>query len=317
VNRLRLRPSRREVAAVAVAGIVAAAVVLVLVIWAPRWWGGDRGPSPSRVIEATTDAEPTYSLFADAVALRAHVLVDTGAIDPESVRLDARVTPFRLISQRRRIQTLGEHAAAVDFELAVQCVSLSCLRAAGVVDEDGVVRPTPIAVRPGRIHYVRADGFSASESIEWPRLVVHTRLTPAEARTGEPRTGAFPTPRASYSVSPDLLAGLLIGAGVLLAVVGGLLLAAAVRGKPIPIRLRIPAHLTPLDRALALVRDASSKDDTIEGRRALERLAVELRRREEPELAQEAGRLAWSVDRPSPAAVEQLAQDVSSSVNGR
>ena len=103
---------------------------------------------------------------------------------------------------------------------------------------------------------------------------------------------------------------------MLLTLAAGWLLAGALRGKPVPLRLRVPAHLTPLERALALVRVAATEDTEDEARKALERLAAELRRTGHPRLTDSARRLAWSQERPSPAAVEELVQDVSRSLNG-
>jgi hypothetical protein len=112
-----------------------------------------------------------------------------------------------------------------------------------------------------------------------------------------------------------VLGGLLIAAGALLALAAGFLLAGAVRGKPVSLRLRIPAHLTPLERALALVRVAAD-DEPTEARKALERLAAELRRSGYRDLASNAGQLAWSAQDPSPRALQKLVDDVAGSVNG-
>ena len=104
--------------------------------------------------------------------------------------------------------------------------------------------------------------------------------------------------------------------GLGLALAGAALLASAVRGKPVPLRLRVPGHLTPLDRALALVRDAAERDSTAEERKALERLAAVLQRNGHTQLARTAGRIAWSRDEPEAATVEELADQVARSVNG-
>ena len=180
----------------------------------------------------------------------------------------------------------------------------------------GAILPTPINLRPARVVATLRDGTATSASLTLPALNVGLRLAPDQVTGADPAIGPFPTPSPSYAISPDLAGGLLLGAGVLLTLAAGWLLAGALRGKPVPLRLRVPAHLTPLERALALVRVAATEDTEGEARKALERLAAELRRSGNPRLTDSARRLAWSQERPSPAAVEELVHDVSRSLNG-
>ena len=63
---------------------------------------------------------------------------------------------------------------------------------------------------------------------------------------------------------------------------------------------RPPLHLF---IALALVRESATSGSPEEERRALERLAVELRRARSPALAGDASRLAWS--QPVPAGIDR------------
>ena len=310
------RPTRRELAALAVGLLAAAGVVVLLVGYAPGWWSGGGGSYAPRGLVTSASVEPGYSQFADIVTLRAYVLVDRRAIDPGSVAVDARFSPFRLASEARGVRSVGGHAARVDYTFRLQCVSQDCLTAAGKKGANGAILATPILLRPARVVAKLRDGASTSEPLAWPGIVVNLRLTPDEVANGEAGVGPFPTPPRSYAISPDLAGGLLLAGGVLLALAAGYLLAGAVRGKPVPLRLRVPAHLTPLERALALVRVAATEDTAVEARKALERLAAELRRSGHPDLTDAAGRLAWSQERPSPDAVEELVVDVSRSVNG-
>jgi hypothetical protein len=314
---VRRRFRTREVAAAAVALLGIAGVVVLLAAYAPRWWGDAGGTFAPEGLTVGTRVEPRTSLFGDLITLRADVLVDRRAVDPNSVRVEARLTPFRVVSTTRKVHELGGSAARVEVAYGMQCLSIACLNAAGQTNEDGAVTATPIKLRAARAVGVRTNGAELSAPFAWPDVVVHSRLTSEELKTGDPSVGPFVTPKASWSVSPDLAAALLLAAGVLLALGGGWLLADAVRGKRVPLRLRLPAHLTPLDRALALVRDAATKDDAVDERKALERLAAELRRRGDAELAGAAGRLAWSAERPSAEAVDELTASVSRSSNGR
>jgi hypothetical protein len=311
-----IRPTLREVAALAVGLLAVAGVVVLLAVYAPRWWSGDGGSYAPRGLVASTSVEPRYSQLADIVTLRAHVMVDRRAIDPRIVALDARFSPFRLMSQARRVRPVGGRAARVDYTFRIQCVSPDCLAAAGKREASGAILTTPILLRPARVVAKLRNGTSMSRPLVWPGIVVGLRLTPEEVKNGEPGIGPFPTPPRSYAISPNLAGALFLAAGVLLALVAGFLLAGALRGKRVPLRLRVPAHLTPLERALELVRVAAREETEVEARKALERLAAELRRSGRPDLTDAAGRLAWSSEQPSPAAVEELVVDVSRSLNG-
>lgn len=311
------RPARRELAALSIGALTATGVLLLLGVYAPRWSGGGGTYAPPTILTSAR-VDPAYSFFADVVTLHAHIIVDERAIEPGSVALQSRFSPLRVVSEARHVGTLGNRAKAIDYVVRVQCVSLECLRASGRAELSGAIRSTPIRLPSAQVVAVRrSDGLRTSVPLNWPQLLVHSRLTPTEVRAGEPSLGPFPAQARSYAISPNLLGGLLVAAGVLLALAAGYLLAAAVRGKPVSLRLRIPAHLTPLERALALVRVAAEDETPTEARKALERLAAELRRSGHRDLAHTAGRLAWSAQQPSPTALEELVDDVSGSVNGR
>jgi hypothetical protein len=73
----------------------------------------------------------------------------------------------------------------------------------------------------------------------------------------------------------------------------------------------------PLERALALAREASVNGSGADGRKALERLARELGRAGLEELGGRARRLAWSPAAPTAAAVEELAGAVRAALEER
>jgi hypothetical protein len=75
---------------------------------------------------------------------------------------------------------------------------------------------------------------------------------------------------------------------------------------------RIPAHLSPVERALVLAEHATAHGEVEESRKALERLAEELRKRSAEGDANDAERLAWSESGPSPETVAELATSVRS-----
>jgi hypothetical protein len=311
------RLSRRDWGALAVAVAAVGAVSVLLAILAPRWWGGERGTFAPQRLAARSSAEPATSLFGDLVMLRADVLVDRRDVAPGSVRIEARFTPFRLVTRARRVRNLSARASRIEYEFGIQCVSLACLRAGVRRDEGGAVRATPIALRRGRVVAEPRAGQPIRTTFAWPEVVVQSRLTQRVIEGGEPQVGRFPTPPRTQLIAADLAGGLLLAVGALLALGGGYLLARVVRGSRVVLRLRLPSHLTPLDRAVALVRAASDNGDEVGERKALERLSAELRRHGEGTLAEAAGQLAWSAGPPSPVAVDDLIVSVSRSVNGR
>ena len=228
-----------------------------------------------RALTVRTAVEPVTSLFGDVVTLRADVLVDRRAIDPDSARVEARFTPFRVVSDVRRIRPSGTVPATSTFEFEVQCISLACLNAGVQRDETRLCKRSRSRFAADASWRSDATGETVSARIVWPRVVVQSRLSRAAVEEGDPRLGDFPTLERSFAISSNLVGALRLGVAIVLTLVGAYLLARVVRGRPSVRRLRLPGHLTPLDRAVALVRDAAARDDVAEERRALERLAVD------------------------------------------
>ena len=104
---------------------------------------------------------------------------------------------------------------------------------------------------------------------------------------------------------------------VALLLAGGWLVAGVIRGRRRERHLRIPAHLTGVDRALALLEHARAERDVAGERQALERLALELRKEGEPELSMAATRLAWSEHGPRDEALDSFAASFAEARNGR
>jgi len=97
----------------------------------------------------------------------------------------------------------------------------------------------------------------------------------------------------------------MLGAGLLVASVVG-------RSTRLVRPRRIPARFTAIERALVLAEHATAHGEVDESRKALERLAAELRRQHAGASADDAERLAWSESDPSPETVAELASSVRS-----
>jgi hypothetical protein len=158
--------------------------------------------------------------------------------------------------------------------------------------------------------------------VSWPVFAVQSRLTSDEIAFSTPQVdGTFTAPAVSWAISPNLL-GAIAGTAALLLVLGAAWLAISVvwDESRLPRGPRIPGHLTAIDRALALAEYAAAHGETAESRKALERLATELRRQHAVPAADthanDAEQLAWSEEGPSPATVAALASVVRSNGAG-
>lgn len=275
---------------------VAAACVVVLVAGCARGADEELSLPPGQSFAVATSITPRTTAFGDVVTARLRILVDRDSIDPDSIRVLARFQPWRDRTTVERVDA-GDLTALL-YTIQLQCLTLSCV---------GFEREYEQSFQGVRITSDRGRVYD----FEWPEVSIATRVPPREfepENTGEEAqdwppqwraTVALPEP--SYLASPALLTWLLAGLGTLLVVASagaGLLLLR--RG-----RLVRERHVTPLDRALELLRSARTDE---ERRAALEALALALDTERDPELAEPARALAWSQSRPSETAAEELAE---------
>jgi hypothetical protein len=296
----------------AVAASVAVAVVLLLVL-APGWSGGGGGSYAPRATVVETRLDPPSALFGDQVMAIARIVVDAGKVDPASVTLDPTFKPFQAFDTTRTVRDGIGRAAEITFAFRLQCVAGACIRAMEREERGGRIRTVPIALPKATVRAKSRDGEPVAVDASWPTLVMHSRLTAEAIQDGTPDVAAFAAPPVKYPVAPDVLGWLLIAAAAVFVVVAGWFVARSLatvrRERP----LRLPANLTPAERALALARHALDGGDMAGGRKALERLAAELERGGRDDLAQAAGRTAWSSRGPSMEIVDELTVSVRSS----
>jgi hypothetical protein len=310
------RPAARRLGAVLVLVVTLAAVVLVVAVFAPRWWSGEGGSYAPPVPATAAHIEPSAALFGDVLTARATVLVDSRTIDPDTVRLYGRFAPYRIASTSRSVDENVGQATRVNYVFRLQCLTVPCLGAMEREGRDGRRITTPITFRSAALAAETRDGAQVDGEVRWPSVVVRSRLSADDVASGEPQAPRFRVPETTYRISPDTLAWLLVGATAVLALVGGVLVAGAVRGRVAVPRLRLPAHMSPVERALALARHAAAHSDTAGERRALERLATELRRSGDGELAVAVRQLAWSQREPTGEALDELAAELARMGNG-
>jgi hypothetical protein len=297
------------------AGAVALLSVLgvaVLVVVARGWWQGDGGAyAPSKPLVAA-QVTPATALFGQALTARARIVVDPRRVDPASVDLAVDFRPFNIRKESRAVTRGLGRAAVVDFTYEIQCLARACVPRGSTGRSRGAA--TDVRLRPAKATGRGRDGRALAVRVAWPAVGVQSRLTAEEIALSMPRVEQpFAPPAVSFGISPDLLGGLALGAAALLVLGAGLLVAGVVRGAARPPRRRgIPAHLTPIERALALAEHAVAHGEVDESRKALERVAEVLRQGDADEQADVAERLAWSARTPSPESVAGLAEAVRS-----
>ncbi len=277
-------------------GVGAAAVLAAAAVAAA--WLGTRGGEPSALphrFSVHAELDPRTLLFGDRVTARVDVELDRRAVDPASVRVHPLLGPYSLTDANRAEGRAG-NAVVLRYRFTLACLVSACI--------PQIARGTTPSLS-ARVTYRVRSGAIRSAPVEWRRSQVGTRVQLRELNAlragGEPSFRASLVPNAvSYRVRPALAAGVLYAAAVLVAVLAGVLLApelgrllrlTGIRQDPL-------AGLPPVERALALLERALASGDLAEQRKALDRLARELRRRGDEGLAGAARRLAWSRTAP-------------------
>jgi hypothetical protein len=291
--------------ALAAGGVALAGVILVAAILAGRD-EPEAGPPALRgeVLSTATSFTPQAHLFGERVRARLDILYDRARVPGETVSANPRLAPYTVVSRKVTRETLGA-IGRVRYDLTLECVTRRCLAPKGGAF---TFPQTGIEYKP-RVAAVR-DPLTAS--VQWPALRVASRVGPSDLEGLELQADVRELPPLSYRVAPDTVTVAGYGLAVVLGLIGLVLLAQAL-ALPDLIRTALArrrARRSPLQRALTLVKRSSRDGGRADTRRALERLAVELRETKEPDLAQTATKLAWRRNDPSTTTVEPLSDEV-------
>jgi hypothetical protein len=259
-----------------------------------------RGPSqnavrlsgrPVAVVRTLSAAEPQ---FGDSVVATIDVFVDARRVDPRSVTVDARFTPFAVTSSTRSVRRAGG-VSIVRVVDRLDCLDAPCLP-----------KSASATFRFPRLRIAYRGGVLVAA---WPALRVHARLEAADLGHAVLRVGP-PQAHQSYRLPPGVTGWLLLAAGLVGALGGFTLIARATL--PLLAVARGRRRGTPLERILGELTSANG--DIGRRRRTLEQLARELEPLDES-LSFESRVLAWSPQEPEPAAISDLAQRVRSVVD--
>jgi hypothetical protein len=297
--------SERRLFVAVTAAAVALAAIGGLIAW--KVWSEGSGPGLGRdAIVGTAFLEPEQHLFGDAVHATIEVVLDADRVDPDSVDVGANFAPYRELRPVEVTRSETGSLMRLRYEYLLGCLTARCLpTGSGRVEIGGAA-----------VEYTRRGSSVAdTATIEWPPLRAAGRIAPAELEQAALRADLRNLPPASYRASPRWVGLIALVLAVLLAAAAAILI---LRLLPLHrlaawLGARRVDHRSALEQALALVRQSESEE---EGRRALERLAVELRRSSNPALARDASRLAWSQGRPVQTGVGTLSDEVQRVISG-
>lgn len=294
-------------------GVVAITVlVVVAAAWfASGWRDGKGGTYAPKHVAVHTTVTPDRSVFGQPVQATVSVTVDPKRVEVSTVHEKVDFKPFAIRSDSEHRSQVGR-ATVLTHTYTLQCVVFACVPFGQTGRSKGTAKT--FQFKPVTVTAKTPEGQAVRASGEWLPLGVQSRLTEDDLALSEPETATtFDPPPVTWRFTPALIAGgasilallLLLGAGAIIASV------ALADGRPIRV-LRLPKNMSPVERALRLAEHATAHGETDESRKALERLAAELRRKGEPSYADDAERLAWSSGDPSPEGVAVLADSVRS-----
>lgn len=299
---------RRLFAALA-AVIIVLLAALGLLAWRAWDTGGEGSLTEALAVKATLG--PQQHMFGDPLRARVEVIVDEEQVDPESVRLRANFAPYRPLRPRTVTRSTSGGITRLGFDYQLACLTYRCL-------PGGQRR---FELRNATVQYRTRDGAAAqTEEIDWPTLqatgrISRTRFWEAQMRSEFTDVGA-PT----YRVSPRVVELIALALALLFAGGAAILILRLLPLARLAERLGLKTvdRRTPLERALARVQEtATTADRPEEGRRALERLAHELRAARSPELARAASGLAWSRQFPADGRLTVLTGEVTRLIRER
>lgn len=292
---------RRYFAALVGIGVL---LLTLLGVLAWRMWDTSEEGSLTEPIAVNGTIGPQQHLFGDPVRARVEVVLDSEQVDPETVRLRANFAPYRPLQPRRQSKSTSGPITRIRYDYELTCLTFRCLP----------LGQRRFELKNATVEYrTRAGGSAKTVDVDWPTLTATGRISRTRYWEAQMRSEFTDVGPPTYRVSPRTVE---IVAIVLAVIFGAAALALILRLLPLGqiaerLGLKTVDRRSRLERALARVQEtATSAERPDEGRRALERLAHELRRVRNPELAGAASRLAWSRDFPADGRLTALTGDV-------
>jgi hypothetical protein len=275
--------------------VIGAAIAAVLALAAEQgWWRHvAAGTAEKAAISVQESLAPNAVLFGDPLTARALVVFDPARVRASSVRLLPRFGSYRVSRFARTTQQVGRSTELV-YRFVLECLTVGCAPGRPQVALD---------FPPAILRFVTREGAARHLAVDWPSVTVASRLDDtdrADPSAAGLRADMAPPP-VSYRLSPGALVDGLVVASVLFVLAAAVFLAKVLSRQVASAPQASASDQTPLEEALALVRETASDGHSPERQRmALERLVRELQGLGRAELAATAGRLAWSAAEPSP-----------------
>lgn len=236
--------------------------------------------------------EPRAALFADPIHARVEVVVDPRVVDPGRIKVALDIGSWTQIGSTRVETERAGGLVRRRWLFTFSCRSDAC----------APVGTTRLEKPPSaQVTIVRRDGTTTNRVVRWNDVVVASRLPTGAASASSPPFDLQTTPPAVRTwIGSSTLAALLDAAAGLLAGAALLLVVQALRRRRVP----APDPRSPLERALALAREAEARPAP-DRRRALALLARVSRGRDAG-YAADAASAAWRPDEPTSERVADL-----------
>jgi hypothetical protein len=251
------------------------------------WWR-DEQPEPvvTGVQLSSALLAPQEVRFGDPVEASLGLVVSGSAAEPGAIEVAAAFDPYVVVGRPSQTRADAGGTTRLTFRFRLECLEIACLGA----DRSQLELPAARVV-------AAATGETLLR-VGWPPLTIGSRIASSDLRAEALpwRDSATSLDTADYAIGPSLAFWLLLTGGIAM-LLGGVGIAARLLGVSLLAGLRKPGR-SPLEEALALARHAADRGEARAKRRALERLASELRRGDREELATAAIRLAWSEELP-------------------
>lgn len=292
------RRLREEAAPALLAALVVGAAILVVGTILGVWSSAPALTPGTQVTVASVSIDPQAVRFGDPVEAQVVLIAAGAAARPGALRLEADFAPYGLAGSRTLTRKeLDGTTARITFRYRLSCLQSNCIPAEN------------LSVRFPDARVVTSQGAELAR-VTWPSLTVGSRVagTPLDPADPAWRDGGRLLAAPDYRLAPGLAFWLLVGGGAALlaaalALAARLLAPGAVSGL---VRRR---ELAPLAEAIVVTRRAAHEGTPAAQRRALERLAAELRRARHDELAASAARLAWAETEPASTEMLELAAE--------
>jgi hypothetical protein len=269
-----------------------------------------------RSIGITRSLEPKAAFWGEPVAAHVDVVVDKRKLDPDRIRLAPKTFPYRRFTPLSVHRRDSGNFTRLEYEVGLRCLYYACLPVR--IDYPGIIpyRDQKVTRFPAwRVFYDDPETGKPRHLARffWPTLERVSNLDLTDVQVSfQQSPGRFDLdllPGVSYRLPVPLLAALLLFLAAALLVFPGWLLVRWLRSRRPPPPPPEPP-LPPLERALQLVEWTRDRVDGEDRRQALEELAFRLDEAGKADLAGSARRLAWSSPSPSPAAADQLVEEV-------